>query len=86
MEKFNKKRVEIAAESVEGQPEDSFELINKYGTYEIQPTCESENKYPEIAQGRPRGRKSGDRYTGIKPDRSGNKFTAEIKQNNNEKT
>ena len=36
-----------------GQPEDSFELINKYGTYNIQPTNEQENPFPAIAQALP---------------------------------
>ena len=36
-----------------GQPEDAFELINKYGTYNIQPTNEQENAFPMIAQGLP---------------------------------
>ncbi len=35
----------------EGQPDDVFELINKYGTYNIQPTNDSQNEYPAIAQG-----------------------------------
>lgn len=42
---------EISVNSVSGQPETAFDMINKYGTYEIQPTCDSENKYPEISQG-----------------------------------
>ncbi len=63
MDKKMKNEGQIAAEPVVSQPEDCFELINKYGTYEIQPTCDSDNKYPEIAQGRPKGRKSGDRLT-----------------------
>ena len=33
-----------------GQPEDTFELINKYGTYNVQPTNEQENPFPAIAQ------------------------------------
>ena len=28
-----------------------FDLVNEYGTYEIQPTCDNENQYPAIAQG-----------------------------------
>ena len=28
-----------------------IDLINEYGTYEIQPTCDNENQYPAIAQG-----------------------------------
>ena len=34
-----------------GQPEDAFELINQYGTYNIQPTADTENVFPAIAQG-----------------------------------
>ncbi len=33
------------------QPEDVFELINKYGTYNIQPTSDSGNEYPAVSQG-----------------------------------
>lgn len=32
-------------------PDDSFQIINKYGTYEIQPTADTDNKFPAIAQG-----------------------------------
>lgn len=32
-------------------PDDSFQIINKYGTYEIQPTADTDNKFPTIAQG-----------------------------------
>lgn len=36
---------------VMGQPTDAFEMINKYGTYNIQPTADTRNPYPAIAQG-----------------------------------
>ena len=36
-----------------GQPESTFDLINKYGTYNIQPTNEQENAFPAIAQALP---------------------------------
>ena len=36
-----------------GQPESTFDLINKYGTYNIQPTNEQENPFPAIAQALP---------------------------------
>lgn len=36
-----------------GQPEDTFEMINKYGTYNIQPTNEQENRFPAIMQAMP---------------------------------
>ncbi len=43
-----------------GQPDSAFDLVNKYGTYNIQPTNEQENPFPAIAQGLPgawRGRR-----------------------------
>lgn len=59
MKENPKSNPEIAVTPIAGQPENASELINKYGTYEIQPTADSDNKYPEIAQGLPRGGKSG---------------------------
>lgn len=43
-----------SANPVMGQAWDSIEQVNKYGTYNIQPTNDSDNIYPEIAQGLPR--------------------------------
>lgn len=43
--------------TVYGDPESCMELINKYGTYNIQPTAESDNEYPAIAQGFPKKEK-----------------------------
>ena len=57
MKKDNKKETdvikEISSTAVMSQPTDSFELINKYGTYEIQPTNDSDHDFPKIAQGLP---------------------------------
>lgn len=39
--------------TVYGDPESCMELLSKYGTYNIQPTAESDNLYPVIAQGLP---------------------------------
>lgn len=36
-----------------GQPEDVDDLLNQYGTYNIQPTNEQENAFPMIAQALP---------------------------------
>ena len=36
-----------------GQPESPFDLVNQYGTYNIQPTNEQENPFPAIAQALP---------------------------------
>ncbi len=46
-----------SSNAVEGQPQTAFELVNKYGTYNIQPTAESDNEFPEIAQGLPKAKK-----------------------------
>ena len=56
MKKSSKKddRLTPSANSVHGQPQNAFELINKYGTYNIQPTNDSDNEFPEIAQGLPK--------------------------------
>ncbi len=34
-----------------GKTPDAFDMVNKYGTYEIQPTCDTDEEYPQIAQG-----------------------------------
>ena len=52
-EKISKVPTQIPANNVVSQPENVYELINKYGTYEIQPTADSDNDFPKIAQGLP---------------------------------
>ncbi len=42
---------EISVDAVYGNPEDVFDMINKYGTYEIQPTADTENTFPLISSG-----------------------------------
>ena len=37
-----------------GVPENCFDLVNQYGTYNIQPTADTENVFPLIAPGLPR--------------------------------
>lgn len=37
-----------------GQPDSCLEQINRYGTYNIQPTADTGNFFPAIAQGLPR--------------------------------
>jgi len=52
--KKSKEKVDLStpsANSVMGQPETAFELTNKYGTYNLQPTNDSGNAFPKIAQG-----------------------------------
>lgn len=53
-EKNRKKRLpvnDISSEPFGGMPETAFEMVNRYGTYEIQATSDTENMYPAIAQG-----------------------------------
>ena len=58
MKKRKKDKKQTGTESVSGQPVDAFDMVNKYGTYEIQPTQESENAFPKIAQGLPKENKN----------------------------
>ena len=51
MKEEHQKVYRNVADPVVGQPETCDELLHKYGTYEIQPTAESDNEFPEIAQG-----------------------------------
>jgi hypothetical protein len=37
-----------------GVPQDCFDLVNQYGTYNIQPTVDTENTFPLIGQGLPK--------------------------------
>ena len=37
-----------------GVPQSSFDLVNMYGTYNIQPTADTENVFPLIAPGLPK--------------------------------
>lgn len=42
-----------SSEDVRDTPEATFEQLNKYGTYEIQPTADRADWFPAIAQGLP---------------------------------
>ena len=54
---MNKNKTTPSSNDYTGKPQDAFDLINKYGTYEIQPTCDTDGEYPKIAQGNPRKKK-----------------------------
>jgi len=41
----------ISSLTNKGMPETASEMVNFYGTYEIQATAETDNQYPAIAQG-----------------------------------
>ncbi len=45
--------IDIAASSFDPCPETAEDLVNTYGTYNIQPTADNENDFPAIAQGVP---------------------------------
>ncbi len=47
------KQTELEKQIVYGQPETVQELLHKYGTYEIQPTQDSDNVFPTIGTGLP---------------------------------
>lgn len=51
--KKNNTHSEMAEQIVYGQPETVSELLHKYGTYEIQPTLDSDNEFPKIGAGLP---------------------------------
>ena len=40
-----------------GEPDDVTELLNKYGTYNVQDTADTDNEFPAIAQGLPDSKK-----------------------------
>lgn len=57
-------------EPVMNDPENCADILHKYGTYEIQPTAATENKYPKIAQGLPKKKAVGRRKNKIMPHTS----------------
>ncbi len=57
MNKENKNYINQLEERVTyipDNPETPFEMVNKYGTYEIQPSNDIDNEFPTIAQGLPK--------------------------------
>lgn len=42
---------EISVYAPGGNPETAFDTVNAFGTYNIQPTADTDNTYPAIAQG-----------------------------------
>ena len=53
MKKSNKKKIytENSVLPLSDLPETAEEMVNRYGTYEIQSTASTNNQYPCIAQG-----------------------------------
>ena len=54
MKKSENNENNISSNDYSHDPHDVFDLINKYGTYNIQPTSSTENEFPKIAQGNPK--------------------------------
>lgn len=52
--KYEQDPMTLSSNSYLEDPETVFDLINKYGTYEIQPTNSTEHAFPKIAQGLPK--------------------------------
>ena len=59
------------AERGPGWPDSEDDVVNKYGTYEVQDTADSDNRYPHIAQGMPTQAK--ERFQDSHPSRSSRK-------------
>lgn len=49
--KTEEPNIELSVQSVAGEPETSYEMLRKYGTYEIQPTADTKHDFPTVAQG-----------------------------------
>lgn len=45
------KRLDESTANIQGNPKSAYGMLNKYGTYEIQPTADTENDFPAISQG-----------------------------------
>lgn len=45
---------DLSAEGFGGQPYDAIDMVNTYGTYDIQATADTDNTFPTIAQGTPK--------------------------------
>ena len=41
--------MELSVRNAGSLPDTAFDMINRYGTYEIQSTADTENQYPAIA-------------------------------------
>ena len=59
------------AERGPGWPDSEDDVVNKYGTYEVQDTADTDNRYPLIAQGMPTQAK--ERFRDSHPSRSSRK-------------
>lgn len=53
MEEKKKLKKISSAEPPMGDTFDAEDVVNKYGTYNIQPTADTKNLFPQISQGLP---------------------------------
>ena len=54
MRKHTEQNETPSADPVMGQADSVWELVNQYGTDEIQPTADTDDAFPKIAQGLPK--------------------------------
>lgn len=59
--------------TADGNPDTAFDMVDFYGTYEIQPTQDTDNTYPAIAQGFNQKQVKTDRQN-PQPDKKTGKF------------
>lgn len=50
---MRKDEIEKSINQANGIPQNADELLSKYGTYNIQPTCDTHNLFPAVAHGIP---------------------------------
>ena len=53
MEKQDKNKKISSAEAPQSDVFDAEDMVNKYGTYNVQPTADTKNLFPQISQGLP---------------------------------
>lgn len=90
MSKKEKKPIQTVGFSNAREPNNSFDYVNMYGTYNIQPTADHANEYPAIAQGlsalekkeRARARDEWKKEQSTKPQ-SGGKKEADVTKGHN---
>ena len=72
MEKSKKPNLntEMSLENQHRPPETAEEMVNCFGTYEIQPTADTDNQYPAIAQGY---NKKQQKFEGDRPEAADHK-------------
>ena len=58
MSKKEKNKRISPAEQPQGDVFDAEDMVNKYGTYNIQPTADTKNLFPQISQGLPKRKES----------------------------